>query len=86
MDDQVRCEVPQFDAYLLRAELFKLFYASGKFNLHDKDDAFECLDQILGLMHGWVSTAGTTVQFQTTFDVMNQPCQQGCFVHSCFYQ
>ena len=43
---------PQLSSGKVRRELFKLFYESGEFQLHDKADAFETLDQLLGILHG----------------------------------
>ena len=40
----------------VRAELFKLYYDQNEFALHEKADAFEALDKILGIIHVWNKT------------------------------
>ena len=49
-------DIPVFNSNKVRAELFKLTYDSNKFPLHEKADAFEALDQILGVIHAWQKT------------------------------
>jgi hypothetical protein len=46
----------EYEALDVRKELFKLFYDKGEFALHGKADASEALDQILGVIHGWLAT------------------------------
>jgi hypothetical protein len=38
----------------IRAELFKLYYQQEEFILNSKADAFEALDKILSIIHGWL--------------------------------
>ena len=51
--DAQSSQVPVLSTNRIRAELFKLNYDRNEFALHEKADAFEALDHILGLIHVW---------------------------------
>jgi hypothetical protein len=42
----------------VRAELFKIFYKKNKFNLHEAAYAWDCLDNILTILHAAFATQG----------------------------
>ena len=48
---QVTSEVRTLDPKGVRRELFKLYYRQNEFVIHEKADASEALDKILGLLH-----------------------------------
>ena len=49
-------KLPVVNSNYVRAELFKLHYDQNEFALHEKADAFEALDKILGIIHVWQKT------------------------------
>lgn len=65
----------------IRTELYKLSYASNEFLLHEKADAFEAFDKLIGALHAWLLP---TSPEQDMFKLVKGTCQ-GCFAHLSFY-
>ena len=69
--NQFDCEVPVLSSNEVRAELFKLYYESNEFVLHQKADAFEAIDKIIGILHGWLTADQSKLK---VFDCINSDC------------
>jgi len=64
-----------FDCLRIRAELFKLYYQQEEFILNSKADAFEALDKILSIIHGWLVCSQNHLE---NFDDFNLTVELSC--------
>ena len=74
-------KIPELSSNNMRKELFKLFYNIDEFQINSKADAFEALDKLLGVLHGW-ETESTEEEY---FESVKAICGQSCFVHQGFF-
>lgn len=54
--------------------------------MHDKADAFEALDKLLGVLHGWLASTNAHLPNDTLFSLLDKDCQAQCPIHQFFYQ